>query len=58
MGEFGNGVLIHTEPGSPPKATRDAVRPDPAPITFAEDGKTIIATFVRGGRPVERRIAR
>lgn len=58
MGEFGNGVLIYTEPGTPPKTARDDARPDPAPITFAEDGKTLIATFVRRGETVERRIER
>jgi len=58
MGEFGNGVLLHTEPGPPPSGARGEPAPDAAPIRFAEDGRTILATFVRKGKEVERRIER
>ncbi|TNF36905.1 MAG: hypothetical protein EP329_04450 [Deltaproteobacteria bacterium] len=58
MGEFGNGVLLFTEPGPPPTDLHGKPVPDAAPIAFAADGKTLVATFVRKGEKVTREIKR
>ena len=58
LGEFGNGVLLHTEPGTPPGGAGGQPAADPAPVVIGEGGRTLSAVFRRGPQSVERTIER